>query len=155
MSTADAWIAALSGLVGAIIGALASVGAVVWLDNSKEKRAAARAKRLIAGELLQAHYALAGFTKTGKLSASVDMATMFPVTAWQEYGAQLEGITDEVGDFVVRVYTEILQMRGSLAFLTVQIPGGTIGDELSTTLRNVDADITKLRTALGGRDVSN
>lgn len=152
MSTADAWIAALSGLGGAIIGALASVGAVVWLDKSKEKRAAARAKRLIAGELLQAHTVLESLILFGPFRAPVDMAQMLPMSAWQEFGAHLEGVTDDVRDEAVGVYTTILVTRASLAGLMTQETNGVLPSNTIESLTRTDDRIVKLRAALTVRD---
>lgn len=127
---------------------------MVWLDTSKETRTAARGKRLIAGELLQAHTVLTSIILQGLLRGSVDMATVFPVSAWQEYGAHLEGISAEVRDFAVTVYTELLVMRGSLAWFRVQQSGGALSQDMIEALKGTDARVTKVRTALGGQDVS-
>lgn len=145
---ADAWIAALFGLVGAIIGALASVGAVVWLDKSKEKRDAARAKRLISGELLQAHLLLTSLIEFGLWTSPVDMAMMFPVSAWQEYGANLQGISDEVREEAVTVYTLLLGTRASLAFLDTHQTSRVLLPDSIASLGDTDSRIVGLLKAL-------
>jgi hypothetical protein len=121
---------------------------VVWLDDRKQKRDVAHAKRLIAGELLQAHTMLSVIASQRVFRTSADIATLFPVTAWQQYSAQLEGITDDVRDAMVQVYSELLVMRGSYVWAIVEQSGGTLTPEMADQIRRTDADVIKLRTML-------
>jgi len=41
-------------LIGIVLGALLTTGTQLYLERKRERRAADRAKRLVAGELLQA-----------------------------------------------------------------------------------------------------
>jgi hypothetical protein len=148
MDTSAAWVAAIFGLVGALIGALATGGTQLFLDRRTHSRDAARARRLILGELMQAHTMLSVIASQRVFRTSADIAALFPVTAWQQHSAQLEGITDDVRNAMVQVYSELLVMRGSYVWAIVEQAGGILTPEMADQIRKVDADVTTLRTML-------
>ena len=100
------------------------------------------------GELMQAHIMLSVIASQRVFRTSADIATLFPVTAWQQYGAQLEGITNDVRDAMVQVYSELLTMRGSYVWAIVEQSGGTLTPEMADQIRRTDADVLMLRTML-------
>jgi len=87
----------LFALGGVIVGSLLSTVTQIYLDRKREQRTAARAKQLIAGELLHAQMVLQSVS-VGKYWPSFveDADTFLPTSAWHEHRASLAGRIDEV-----------------------------------------------------------
>jgi hypothetical protein len=87
--------AGLFSLGGVALGALATTGTQLFLDKKRERRTADRAKRLVAGELLQAQLILRAASKGTTWPAIEDVNAYLPTSAWQENKSILVGEVDE------------------------------------------------------------
>lgn len=111
-------IAAVSGLVGVILGGLITGGFQVFLDERTNRRALQRAKRVVAGELLQVQIVLRAEAKTTSWTSYSDVNATLPVGAWEENREYIATIDEDLFSHLVGVYTLITMLRN--AFVTAQ-----------------------------------
>ena len=85
----------LFGLGGVILGAATSMGTQIYLERRREAREIARAKQVVAGELLQAQLVLRAFSKGTNWPPWEDVDVLLPTSAWRDNRSRLATTVDE------------------------------------------------------------
>src|SRR5690349_20064501 len=82
-------------LGGVVVGALLSPLTQLFLEMKREQRAAERAKRLIAGELLKAELSLRTAAEGKHWRPVEDVDGFLPTSVWRENRSGLAGMVDD------------------------------------------------------------
>jgi hypothetical protein len=103
-------------LVGVLVGVFATTGTQLYTERRRDRHAADRAKRLVAGELLQAQLILRAASMGEGWLHIDDYSTLLPASAWQEYRVLLAGhVTEALWDQLVMAYASLEVDRASFA----------------------------------------
>ncbi len=142
---------AIFSLIGVLLGGLISGGAPLILERRRERGAARRAKRLVAGELLQAGliFRTISTLKTWPYYPDVDAAV--PTSAWQEHRAYLADVLDDdLWNQLVMTYTELEIDRARFVLTSEHLPGTPLTDDVIEQHKKMAMKLEELRQKLGG-----
>jgi hypothetical protein len=113
----------LFALGGVIVGAVTTTGGQVFLDSRRERSKANRAKRLVAGELLQAQLILRSIAETKTWPPFDDVDAYLPTKGWQEYRSRLVDTLDQdLFDHLVMAYAQLEIDRMRFSMFTKRVP---------------------------------
>ena len=140
---------AVFGIVGVIVGAIVTGGTQLFIDRRKEQRAVARAKRLVAGELLQARLILRVLHKAQRWP-SPGVLALLSTDAWQEHSFYLSLLDPTVWDNLVGLYAEFATLR---VVASAFAPGDAIETGTLATMRSIDEHLASIRHQLGAQEV--
>jgi hypothetical protein len=105
--------AAIFGLVGVVVGALATGGTQLYLEWRRERLAFKRAKRLIAAELLHnavSFKAISDYREVAPFKGGFPVAT----SAWEDGRADLLRLDDDLFALLAQTYGLLVLERGRL-----------------------------------------
>jgi len=106
----------LFSLGGVLLGALLTPLTQLCLEWQRERRAADRAKRLVAAELLHVQLVLRAVSGGKNWPPVEDINTFLPTSAWQENRSSLAGhIDEELWDQLVMAYAILEHDRARFA----------------------------------------
>jgi hypothetical protein len=85
----------LFSLAGVLLGGLLTPVTQFFLERLRERRAAHRARLLIAAELLNVQAVLRAASKVGKWPSFEDLDAFLPTSAWRENRSSIAGIVSD------------------------------------------------------------
>jgi hypothetical protein len=140
---------AVFGIVGVIVGAIVTGGTQLFIDWRKEQRAVARAKRLVAGELLQARLILRTLHRLQRWP-SPDVLALLSTDVWQQHNFYLSLLDPTVWDNLVGLYAEFATMWVVANAFTA---GDAIQADMLATMKSTDEHLAAIRQQLGAQEV--
>jgi hypothetical protein len=143
--------AGLFSLGGVVLGALLTPVTQLYLERQREKRAAKRAKLLVAGELLHAQLSLRSVYKGGHWPVVEDVNAFLPTSAWQENRSSLVGEVDgDLWNQLVMAYALLESDRRRFA-MACRLPAPqALPAKEAEGLKQTSNDLGRLRRELGG-----
>lgn len=140
----------LFSLGGVLLGAFLTPLSQLFLEWKRERRAADRAKLLVAAELLQAQMILRAVSKGGHWPLIEDLNDFLPTSAWRENRSSLAGkVSEDLWLQIVSAYT-LLEIDRSRFAAANKMPATTPLDaEVATGMKNSSDDLGRLRRQLG------
>ena len=141
----------LFSLGGVLLGGLLTPLTQLFLEWKREKRAADRAKLLVAGELLNAQLVLSVASEHNHWPPVEDINTLLPTSAWQEYRSSLAGkIPEDLWNQLVMAYTLLENDRARFVNanrLPLETP---LSAEVAEGIKEASNNLGRLRRKLGG-----
>jgi hypothetical protein len=140
----------LFSLGGVLLGGLLTPLTQLALERIRERRAAHRAKLLIAAELLHAQLALRTIADYGKWPPIEDLDGFLPTSAWRENRASIVGtVSEDLLRRLVVTYSLLEHDRARFAAAN-RIPATTLlTAEMAEALKKTSFDLGDLRRELG------
>ncbi len=139
----------LFALGGVLLGAGASTGSQVYLENKRERRAEDRAKRLVAGELLHVQMIFRSVAAGTHWPPIEDVDSYLPNSAWQQNRLRLAGVVDEdLWDQLVRAYA-LLQADRARFVTAARLERKPLAPSEAASLRQTGNHLGRLRRRLG------
>lgn len=140
----------LFSLVGVLLGGLLTPLTQFFLERKRERRAADRAKLLVAAELLQAQMILRAVSKRGHWPFFEDLDAFLPTSAWRENRSSIAGVvSDDLWVQVVMAYS-LLEVDRSRFATANKIPATTsLTAEIAQSMKESTAELGRLRRQLG------
>lgn len=137
-------------LMGIVLGALLTTGTQLYLERKRERRAAERAKRLVAGELLQDQLILRTIVKTGNWPCVIDMDAFLPTSSWRDNRSNLAAeVQEDLWSELVTQYA-VLEFDRARFALARELPAGTLlPAEVAEALKQSSNELGRLRRKLG------
>lgn len=140
----------LFSLGGVILGGLLTPLTQLFLEWKQERRAADRAKLLVAAELLQAQMVLRAVYEGGHWPPIEDLNAFLPTSAWRENQSSLAGkVSEELWSQIVRAYVLLEIDRSRFAAANTMPPTTPLGAEVAKGMKKSANDLGRLRRQLG------
>jgi len=138
-------------LVAVLVGAIASTGTQLYLAKKQEQREAARAKQLVAGELLHAQLVLRAASAGRQWPPVEDINGFLPTSAWQEKRASLPGeINEDLWEKLVLAYATLEVERARFVAADSLPPQTPLPAKESEDMKEFAKQLGELRRKLGG-----
>lgn len=146
------WVTALFTLCGVIVGVAATTGSQIYLENKREKREAQRARRLVAGEMLQAQMIFRGVSRTTSWPPIDNIDAWLPTSAWRENRSRIADAVDaDLFDQLVMTYAGIeLDRERFVTAAKLVPPSNEMTASEAAALRKAGYDLGRLRRRLEG-----
>jgi hypothetical protein len=146
--------AGLFSLGGVVIGALLTPSTQLYLERTREKRTADRAKLLVAGELLHAQLVLRAASEGEHWPYTEDAnaaAARLPSSVWEENRSSLVGHVDEdLMNQLIMVYAT-LEIDRTRFVTASRLPAETsLPPREAQSLKQFSNELGRLRRQLGG-----
>jgi hypothetical protein len=143
--------AGLFSLGGVVLGALMSPLTQLFLERTREQRAAKRAKLLVAGELLHAEFVLRTAAKLENWPPIDDSKDFLPASVWQENRASIVTCIDEnLYNRLVMAYA-ILDIDRTRFIMANRFPAKVpLPTEIAKGVKEFCDQLGGLRRELGG-----
>jgi len=141
--------AAIGGLIGVVIGALATGGSQLFLEWRRERRDRHRARLVIAAELHHGAVILNAVSNAGDWFTYPNVDSALPATAWQEHRSQLVASVD--GDLrkrLVMAYAQLEITRGSFMKASELTETGPIAEWAAKEVKRLGAELKQLSEEL-------
>jgi len=137
-------------LGGVLLGGLLTPLTQLFLERKRERRAADRAKLLVAAELLHAEMTLRSVSKGGHWLPIEDLDAYLPTSAWRENRTSIAGnVSENLWVEIVMAYAQLEADRCRFAAAT-KIPGTTpLRPEVAKEMKKSSDGIGRLRRQLG------
>jgi hypothetical protein len=141
----------LFSLGGVVLGAFLMPFTNLYLERKRERRAAARAKLLIAGELLHAELILRTASRSTHWPPVEDVNAFLPTSAWQENRSSLPGNIDEdLWNRLVLAYALLETDRARFVTANRLQPRTRLTAREAGDFKQTSQDLGDLRRKLGG-----
>jgi hypothetical protein len=140
----------LFSLGGVLLGGLLTPLTQLFLEWKRERRAAYRAKLLVAAELLQAEMILRTVSKVGKWPFFEDLDAFLSTSAWRENRSIIAGkVSEDLWVRLVGAYT-LLEYDRSRFAVANKIPKTTpLTAEVAKGVKESSDNLARLRRQLG------
>ena len=140
----------LFSLGGVLLGGLLTPLTQHFLERKRERRAAYRAKLLVAAELLQAEMILGTVSDGGNWLPTEDPDAFLPTSAWRENRSSLAGMVNEdLWVQLVMAYT-LLEIDRARFVNGNRLPAGTpLGAGVAQGMKDECGNLDRLRRKLG------
>jgi hypothetical protein len=147
-------IAAVSGLVGVVLGAIVTGGFQVFLDWRANKRAIQRAKRLVTSELLQARIIVRSLYGIRRWPYTTELLALLSTDVWKQQSSYLSSLRESLWTDLVLTYSEFTTMRVILVDYTSTSNSGPIPTDILERMKAMDEHIGTICKRLGAREVT-
>lgn len=143
--------AGLFSLGGVFLGALLTPVTQLYLERMRERRAADRAKSLVAGELLHAQLMLRSISEMNQKPHVEDIDGMLPTAAWREHRSSLaDKVHGELWEQLTIAYAR-LEVERTLLLVWSRLPPMTPVEKEEAQGRELFShELGELRRRLGG-----
>ena len=140
----------LFSLGGVLLGALLTPLTQFFLEWTRERRAANRAKLLIAAELLQAQMILRTVSESEHWPPIEDLDAFLPTSAWRENRSSIAGkVSEDLWVQIVMAYSLLEHDRSRFAAAN-KIPAATpLTVEVAKGMKESSNKLGRLRRQLG------
>jgi len=140
----------LFSLGGVLLGGLLTPLTQLFLEWKRERRAADRAKLLVAAELLHAQMTLRSVSKGGHWLPIEDLNAFLSTSAWRENRSSIAGkVSEDLWVHIVMAYTDLEMDRSRFAAAN-KIPATTpLGEEVANGMKESSNKLGRLRRQLG------
>jgi hypothetical protein len=140
----------LFSLGGVLLGGLLTPLTQLFLEWKRERRAAYRAKLLVAAELLQAQMILRTVSEGGNWPPIEDLDAFLPTSAWRENRSIIAGkVSEDLWVQIVMAYVKLEHDRSRFATAN-KIPATTpLTTEVAKGMKESSNNLGRLRRQLG------
>jgi hypothetical protein len=142
--------AGLFSIVGVVVGSVLNPLNQLYLDGKQRRRAAKLAKKLIAGELLQAQNFYGATVRGAAWPVFEDINALLPTAAWQEHKANLvDHVDDDVWNNLLLMYLMIEMDRQRFISANKMATPPPLQAKQAVELAQAFKELGTLRKALG------
>lgn len=140
----------LFSLGGVLLGGLLTPLTQLFLERKRERRAADRAKLLVAAELLQAQMVLRAVSKGEHWPPIEDLDAFLPTSAWREHRSSIAGmVSEDLWVQIVMAYSVLEADRARFATANKLTAPKALTAEVAKSMTDSSKDLARLRRQLG------
>ena len=140
----------LFSLGGVLLGGLLTPLTQLFLERKRERRAANRAKLLVAGELLQAQLILRAVAKGEHWPPIEDLDAFLPTSAWRENRSSIaDMVSEDLWSQIVMAYSQLEADRGRFATANRLTQPKLLTAEIAKGMMDFSEELGRLRGKLG------
>ena len=140
----------LFSLGGVLLGGLLTPLTQLFLERKRERRAADRAKLLVAAELLQAQMVLRTVSEDGHWPPIEDLNAFLPTSAWRENRSSIAGnVSEDLWVQIVMAYSLLEHDRARFDAANKISAKTPLTAEVAKSMKESSNDLGRLRRQLG------